>query len=97
MKICRVLNESAKSIEAVVRVDVEESADLDVMAKLLDGKIGHFGYTACLIKVGDPEPAYHEKLHFGKPDGVSVEGQFGYSQKPGLGDVRYYTVRVNRD
>ena len=97
MKISKVFNQSDRSIEAVVRVDVGETADLDGMARLLDGEIGHFGYTASLIKVGDPEPAYHEKLHFGKPDGIRVEGQFGYSKKPGLADVRYYVVRVHRD
>ena len=97
MEICKRLHDSAASIQAIVRVDTGETADLDEMARMLDGEIGHFGYTACLIKVGDPEPAYHEAFRSGRPDGFSVEQQSGFPRKPGQADVRYYLAQVYRD
>jgi len=97
MKVCRVLHDSAKSVEAVIQVDAGEVADVEPMARLVDGEIGHFGFNATLIKIGDPEPEYTEKLHFGKPDGIVVKRQFGYSTKPRQDEVRYYEVRVHRD
>jgi hypothetical protein len=91
------MQSDARSVRAVVRVDIGEVADIDEMARLVDGEIGHYGYTVFLVKVGDPEPAYRERLHFGKFDGVTVDRQFGYSAKPGVDQPRYYEVRVDRD
>jgi hypothetical protein len=67
MKICKILNESNKSIVAVVQVDKGEKADIEEMARLIDGDISHFGFSANIIKVGLPELTYKEEYHFDKP------------------------------
>ena len=98
MKVCKWLNEQGWK-EAVVRVDKGEHADIDEMARLLDGDTGHFGYEASLVKIDDPEPEYYEEKRFGKPTGrwhINVK-ELGFHYKPDVFQIRYYSVKVDID
>ncbi len=97
MHIDKILNQSSKSIRAVVRVEPGEVADIEEMARLIDGDTGHFGFRANIVKVGDGEPEYSEVQHFGKLQRLSVKTQFGFADKSPLNMVRYYKVEVYRD
>ena len=78
---------------------IGESADIEEMARLIDGDMGHFGFSAALIKIGKPEPEYDEECHFGSHTGSwNINNpQFGFANKPDLFEIRYYRVRVERD
>ena len=97
MRIDKILDESSKSIRAVVRIEAGELADIEEMTRLIDGDTGHFGYSASLIKVGEEAPEYSEVRRFGKLERLTAKGQVGFSDKNTINQVRYYRVEVFRD
>ena len=91
---------SDRSYSACIRVEAGEAADCEAMLRLLDGEIGHFGFSCSLVSIGK-EPEYKASLYGGKPIGagyLTAESQFGF---PPAGEaakmVRYYSASVNRD
>ena len=104
MRIVKWLSPRRSTVNghALVRVEAAEIADIEAMLSLVDhANVGNFGWSARIIKTGEPEPAYRPATYRGKPIGAAyseAEQQFGFCAPAKLREqVRYYEVFVDRD
>lgn len=102
MKVVTWLNDPMSAINgiALVRVEKNETADIEKMLVLVDGdSVGHFGISANLVSTKDDFPAEEYAKQFRRSKtGFTKLAQFGF---PGASQMkqgtRYYKVFVNRD